>query len=91
MCGASSNEILTTILKQNRVTVPKEFIEGLKLEPPTLLKLTLSGVDSVWNSIEFYAKLRKNGQITIPVELFRELALKQGQTVFLKVQVERKQ
>jgi bifunctional DNA-binding transcriptional regulator/antitoxin component of YhaV-PrlF toxin-antitoxin module len=84
----SWNETIATVMKGNRVTIPKEFRENFSLEPPRLLRLTLSGVEGGWKSIEFYSRLRKDGQVTIPVELFRELELQHRQAIFLHIYVD---
>ena len=72
----------------NRVTIPKEFRENFSLKPPKLLRLTLSAVDGGWKSIEFYTHLMRDGQVTIPVELFRVLELRHGQTIFVHVYID---
>ena len=84
----SWNETIATVMKGNRVTIPKEFRERFNLEPPRLLTLQLGGVEKVWTSIEFYSRLRRGGQVTIPVELFRALQLRLGQAVFIHVYVD---
>jgi len=81
---------IVTVIKENRVTVPKKFMEAHRLEPPRLLTLKLSGMSEDWESIEFYSQLRRHGQITIPTKLFRELKLRHGQSVLLRIFIDGK-
>jgi len=81
----SWTEAITTIRKGNRVTLPKELREALNLQPPMLLTLKIGAINRKWESIEFHAHLRADGQITIPIELYRELDLQLKQVVLLHV------
>ncbi len=65
--------------------MPKEFREAHNLQPPKLLTLSLAAPSGGWKSIDFYAHLRTDGQVTIPVELYCELELRHKQTVLLRV------
>jgi len=70
----------TMLQKGNRVQVPKVVRWQFKMESEQVLKVTVNALD-VWSGWEtFYARMGKDGRITIP-KLQRELLRGQEQSL----------
>jgi len=72
----------------NRVTVPVEIRWKFRLEPGEIYLVRLEFEE--WGSAEFYARLQRGGQVSVPVEVVRAAGLERDEVmkVFMHVSEE---
>jgi len=77
-------QFLAMLQTENRVQIPIEIRQHLKLESGRFLRMKIESI-SKWSSIkeEFFAKLSSDGRITVPWEIRWKLETKPGQLMRL--------
>ena len=69
----------------NRLTVPVEIRWRFKLRPGEIYLVRLEFEE--WGSAEFYARLQRGGQVTVPIEVVRAAELEKDEVMkaFMRV------
>lgn len=64
---------------ENRIQIPIEIRQHLKLEPGKFLRIKIEGV-TIWSprGEEFFAKISTDGRITVPWEIRWKLEIEPG-------------
>jgi bifunctional DNA-binding transcriptional regulator/antitoxin component of YhaV-PrlF toxin-antitoxin module len=69
----------------NRLTVPVEIRWRFRLEPGEIYLVKLEFEE--WGSAEFYARLLRSGQVTVPIEVVRAAELEKDEVMKVFVHV----
>ena len=77
-------QFLAMLQSENRIQIPTEVRQHLKLESGRFLRIKMQQANS-WSTFkeEFFAKLSTDGRITVPWEIRWKLEAKPGQMMRL--------
>ena len=78
---------LAMVQAENRIQIPIEVRQTLKLEPGQILRTKIHSANNWFNSGEFFAKLSVDGRITVPWEVRLKTQIKLGEMVNVFLQL----
>ena len=70
---------LALLQSENRIQIPIEIKQHLKLEPGDFLRINLQSTNNWSINEEFLARLSQDGRITVPWEVRWKLQIKPGE------------